>query len=213
MGLVTAKEVAKAINLDKYGFVGTFLGWLLMKVLKISTLNKIYNRNKHLKELDFLNAILDEFEIQFEIPEEEFKRLPKVGAYITISNHPLGGIDGILLLKLLLEHRPDYKIIANFLLHRIEPLAPYIMPVNPFEEHKDAQSSITGFMQSMRHLKEGKPLGVFPAGEVSTYKDGRLIVDRPWEEAAMKLVKKARVPVVPIYFHAKNSKLFYSLSK
>lgn len=58
MGLVTAKEVAKAINLDKYGFVGTFIGWLLMKVLKISTLNKIYNRNKHLKELDFLNAIL-----------------------------------------------------------------------------------------------------------------------------------------------------------
>lgn len=213
MGLVTAKEVAKAINLDKYGFVGTFIGWLLMKVLKISTLNKIYNRNKHLKELDFLNAILDEFEIQFEIPEEDLKRLPKDGAYITISNHPLGGIDGILLLKLLLEHRPDYKIIANFLLHRIEPLAPYIMPVNPFEEHKDAQSSITGFMQSMRHLKEGKPLGVFPAGEVSTYKDGRLIVDRPWEEAAIKLVKKARVPVVPIYFHAKNSKLFYSLSK
>lgn len=139
MGLVTAKEVAKAINLDKYGFVGTFIGWLLMKVLKISTLNKIYNRNKHLKELDFLNAILDEFEIQFEIPEEDLKRLPKDGAYITISNHPLGGIDGILLLKLLLEHRPDYKIIANFLLHRIEPLAPYIMPVNPFEEHKDAQ--------------------------------------------------------------------------
>ena len=67
MGLVTAKEVAKAINLDKYGFVGTFIGWLLMKVLKISTLNKIYNRNKHLKELDFLNAILDEVEIQFEI--------------------------------------------------------------------------------------------------------------------------------------------------
>lgn len=114
MGLVTAKEVAKANNLDKYGFVGTFIGWLLMKVLKISTLNKIYNRNKHLKELDFLNAILDEFEIQFEIPEEDLKRLPKDGAYITISNHPLGGIDGILLLKLLLEHRPDYKIIANF---------------------------------------------------------------------------------------------------
>ena len=51
MGLVTAKEVAKAIKTDKYGFVGTFSGWLLMKVLKISTLNKIYNRNKHLSDL------------------------------------------------------------------------------------------------------------------------------------------------------------------
>ena len=54
MGLVTAKEVAKAINADKYGILGTFSGWLLMKALKISTINKVYDRNKHLKEVDFL---------------------------------------------------------------------------------------------------------------------------------------------------------------
>ncbi len=213
MGLVTAKEIARVINVEKYGFIGTFMGWILMKVLNISTLNKIYNKHRDKKDLDFLNAILEEFEIRFEIPEEDLKRLPKTGAYITISNHPLGGIDGILLLKLLLEQRPDYKIIANFLLHRIDPLAPYIMPVNPFEDHKDAKSSISGFKQALKHLKEEHPLGVFPAGEVSTYKDGKLIVDKPWEEAAMKLVKKAKVPIVPIYFHAKNSRLFYRLSR
>jgi len=44
MALVTAKEVSKAIKADKYGFIGTFIGWLLMKLLKISTLNKIYNK-------------------------------------------------------------------------------------------------------------------------------------------------------------------------
>lgn len=213
MGLVTAKEVAKVIHADKYGFIGTFLGWLLMKVLKISTINKIYNRNKHLTHLDFLNALLDDFQIKFEIPDEDLKRLPKDGAYITVSNHPLGGIDGILLLKLMIEQRDDFKIIANFLLHRIEPLKPYIMPVNPFEDRKDAQSSVSGFKNSILHLRNGHPLGVFPAGEVSTYKDGKLVVDKPWEEAAMKLIKKAEVPVVPIYFHAKNSRLFYRLSK
>lgn len=213
MGLVTAKEVAKVIHADKYGFIGTFFGWLLMKVLNISTLNKIYNRNKHRQDLDFLNHILDEFQIRFEIPEEDLKRLPKDGAYITVSNHPLGGIDGILLLKLMLEQRQDFKIIANFLLHRIEPLKPYIMPVNPFEERKDVKSSLTGFKNSILHLREGHPLGIFPAGEVSTYRDGKLVVDKPWEEAAMKLVQKAEVPVVPIYFHAKNSRLFYRLSK
>ncbi|SEP94014.1 Acyltransferase [Hyunsoonleella jejuensis] len=212
-GLVTAKEVAKAIQLDKYGFIGTFIGWLLMKVLKISTLNKIYKRNKHLEKVDFLNGILEDFQIKFEIPEEDLKRLPKDGAYITISNHPLGGIDGILLLKLMLEQRSDFKIIANFLLHRITPLKPYIMPVNPFEDRKDVKSSIAGFKNAILHLREGHPLGIFPAGEVSTYRDGKLVVDRPWEEAAMKLVKKAEVPIVPIYFHAKNSKLFYKLSK
>ncbi|MCF6296188.1 MAG: lysophospholipid acyltransferase family protein [Flavobacteriaceae bacterium] len=213
MALVTAKEVSKAIKADRYGFIGTFVGWLLLKVLKISTINNVYNRNKHLSGLEFLNALLDEFQIKFEIPDEDLKRLPKSGAYITISNHPLGGIDGILLLKLMLEQRSDFKIIANFLLHRIEPLKPYIMPVNPFEDRKDAKNSITGFKNSILHLREGKPLGIFPAGEVSTYRDGKLVVDKPWEDAAMKLVKKAEVPVVPIYFHAKNSKLFYKLSK
>ena len=213
MGLVTAKEVAKAVKLDKYGFIGTFVSWVLMKVLRISDVNKIYDKHKHLDELEFLNALLDEYKIKFEIPEEDLKRLPKDGAYVTISNHPLGGIDGILLLKLMVEQRPDYKIIANFLLHRVDPLKPYVMPVNPFEDHKGAKSSLAGFKQSIMHLREGKPLGIFPAGEVSTYKDGKLIVDKPWEEAAMKLVQKAKVPVVPIYFHAKNSRFFYRLAR
>ena len=213
MGLVTAKEVAKSINADKYGFLGTFAGWILMKVLKISTLNKVYDRNKHLQDVEFLNAILKDLEIKFEIPKEDFKRIPKEGAYITISNHPLGGIDGVLLLKLMLEKEPNFKIIANFLLHRIEPVKKYIMPVNPFENHKDVKSSVIGLKETFRHLSDGKPLGMFPAGEVSTYKDGKLMVDKPWEEGAMKVIRKAQVPVVPIYFHAKNSRLFYFLSK
>ena len=213
MGLVTPKEIAKAIGVDKFGIFGTFSGWLLMKVLRISTANEIYNKHKHKKDLEFLNGLLDEFQIEFEIPEEDLKRIPKEGPFITISNHPLGGIDGILLLKLLVEHRPDYKIIANFLLHRIEPLKPYVMPVNPFENHKDAKSSVSGIKNALLHLREGNPLGIFPAGEVSTYRDGKLMVDKPWEEGAVRLIKKAKVPVIPIYFHAKNSKLFYFLSK
>ena len=213
MSIVTSKEIAKAIKVDKYGFIGNFFCWILMKVLKISTINRIYNKNKHKSDLDFLNGLLTDFQIRFEIPEEDLKRLPKDGAYITVSNHPLGGVDGILLLKLMLEQRSDFKIIANFLLHRIKPLVPYIMPVNPFENHKDAKSSITGFKNALLHLQNGHPLGIFPAGEVSTYRDGKLVVDKPWEPAAMKLIKRAEVPVVPIYFHAKNSRLFYHLSK
>jgi len=212
MGLVNAKEVAKAINLDKFGFLGTFAGWSIMQLLSIGTLNKIYDRRKHLSDKDFINALIDEFEIKFEIPEEDLKRIPKNGAFITLSNHPLGGIDGILLLKLLLEQRDDFKIIANFLLHRIEPLKPFVMPVNPFEDHKDAQSSLLGIKAALTHLRDGHPLGIFPAGEVSTKKEGRLLIDKPWEESAMKLVQKAKVPIVPIYFHAKNSKMFYRLA-
>ncbi len=213
MGLVSAKEIAKVIGFEKYGFLGTFIGWILLKVLRISKLNRIYDKHKEKKDITFLNAILDEVQIQFEIPEEDLKRIPKQGAFISVSNHPLGGIDGVLLLKLLLERRPDYKIIGNFLLHKIEPLKPYVMPVNPFEDRKDAQSSVVGIKNALVHLKEGYPLGIFPAGEVSTYRDGKLIVDKPWEEGAIKLIHRAKVPIIPIYFHAKNSRLFYLLSK
>ena len=179
MSLVTAKEVAKAIHIHKYGFLGTFIGWLLMRITKISSINRFYDRHKHLG-VEFLDAVLEHYDIRFEIPEEDFKRLPKQGSYITISNHPLGGIDGVLLLKLLLSQRSDFKIIANFLLNRIEPIAPFILPVNPFENHKGAKSSLSGFKNAMEHLLECHPLGIFPAGEVSTYKDWKLIVDRPW---------------------------------
>jgi putative hemolysin len=213
MSLVTSKEIAQVIGLQKLGFLGTFVGWILLRILRISAINKIYDNNKNKADLDFLNGVLDDCKIKFEIPEEDLKRIPKEGPFITISNHPLGGIDGVLLLKLLIEKRADYKIIANFLLHRVAPLKPYVMPVNPFETRKDVKSSMAGVKSALLHLREGKPLGIFPAGEVSTYKDEKLIVDKPWEESAVRLIKKANVPVIPIYFHAKNSRLFYFLSK
>ena len=212
MALVTSKEIAQAAGLRKLGFFGTFIGWTLLKVLRISQINKIYDNNKNKTDLDFLNGVLDDCNIKFEIPEGDLKRIPKEGPFITVSNHPLGGIDGILLLKLLMEKRADYKIIANFLLHKIEPLKPYVMPVNPFEDRKDAKSSLSGIKNALLHLREDKPLGIFPAGEVSTDKEGKLNVDKPWEEGAIKLIKKANVPVIPIYFHAKNSRLFYFLA-
>lgn len=212
MSLVTSKELANVLNLEKLGFLGTFVGWLLLKSLRISRINKIYNKHKSKRDLNFLNSILDEVGIEFEIPDEDLERIPKENSFITVSNHPLGGIDGIILLKLIVEKRPDYKILANFLLERIKPLRQYVIPVNPFEDRKDLKSSLGAIKNALAHLKNGNPIGIFPAGEVSTYKDGKFIVDKPWEEGSIKLIKKAKVPVIPIYFHAKNSKLFYFLS-
>ncbi|WP_423820110.1 lysophospholipid acyltransferase family protein [Salinimicrobium sp. TIG7-5_MAKvit] len=212
MGIVSAKEVAKVMNLDKFGFLGTSMGWIVLKTTKLSVINKEYDKRKDMTAPQFIDSLLKAFEINFEIPEEDLKRIPKSGPFITISNHPLGGIDGMILLKLLLSKREDFKVIANFLLQRIDPLQPYIMPVNPFEEHKKAQSSTKGIKEAILHLRDGKPLGIFPAGEVSTYRDHRMIVDRPWDPAAMKLIQKAKVPVIPIYFHAKNSTFFYRLA-
>ena len=213
MALVTSKEIAQVIGLEKLGFLGTFTGWLLIKILRISVINSIYNKNKDKPVLDFLDGVIDELQIEFEVPEEDLKRIPKDGPFISVSNHPLGGVDGILILKLLLEHRSDYKTLSNFLIHRIEPLKPHTIAVNPFEDHKDAKSSIGGIKQALGHIKAGNSLGIFPAGEVSTFKEGKLMVDKPWEEGAVRLIKKAEAPIIPIYFHAKNSKFFYMLNK
>ena len=212
MGIVNAKEVAKVINLDKYGFLGTSLGWLLLRTTRLSVINKEYEKRKHFSGTEFIDSVLKAFEIDFEIPEEDLKRIPKNGSFVTISNHPLGGIDGMILMQLLIEQRPDFRIIANFLLQRIDPLKPYIMPVNPFEDHKEAKSSLKGIKDAILHIREGKPLGIFPAGEVSTFREKNVIVDRPWEPAAIKFIQKAKVPVIPIYFHAKNSTFFYRLA-
>ena len=97
MGLVTTKEIAKVLKVDKLGVLGTFMAWTFMKVLKISAVNKLYDDNAVQSDLGFLNGMLDDLHVKFEIPKDDYKRLPKEGAYITISNHPLGGVDGILL--------------------------------------------------------------------------------------------------------------------
>ncbi len=213
MALVTSKEIAQVIGLNKFGFLGIFVGWLFIRILRISSINEIYEKNKEKPVSEFLDGVLNDLEVEFEVPEEDLKRIPKNGAFITVSNHPLGGIDGILILKILLEHRSDYKTLSNFLIHRIEPLKPHTIPVNPFEDHKGAKSSIGGIKEALGHLRAGNSLGIFPAGEVSTFKEGKLMVDKPWEEGAVRLIKKAEVPIIPIYFHAKNSKSFYILSK
>ena len=213
MSLINVEEITKAIKLDKYGFIGKGIAYGLYKILKLDKINDVYNKNLKYEGVAFLDGLLNDFEIKFEIHEEDLRRIPKDGAFITVSNHPLGALDGILLLKLLLEKREDFKVMGNFLLQKIEPMKEMVVPVNPFEGHKDAKSSMGGIKESLKHLKEGHPLGIFPAGEVSTFKkEEKSIIDKEWEKGAVRLIQKSKVPVVPIYFHAKNSKLFYFLS-
>ncbi len=211
MKLVTAKDIAKVLNIKKLGFIGTFIGWIVLKILKIDAINILYSNHKNGSGIDFLTGILKDLDIKFEIPEGDLKRIPKTGAFITISNHPLGGIDGALLLKILLKTRPDFKITANFLLQKILPIQPHTIAVNPFEDRK-IDSKFNGFNKSLAHLESEGCLGLFPAGEVSTKKDGDIVQDRKWGNGSIQLIKNAEVPVLPIYFHAKNSSLFYRLA-
>ncbi|MDN5578569.1 MAG: lysophospholipid acyltransferase family protein, partial [Chryseobacterium sp.] len=100
------------------------------------------------------------------------------------------------------------------LLEKIKPMEPYVIPVNPFENRKEVRNSVSGMRETLKHLENGGCVGIFPAGEVSN-KNNEFgeIHDKPWEKPALKLIKMAKVPVVPMYFHAKNSRLFYQVSK
>jgi putative hemolysin len=213
MPIINSKEIADGLGMNKLGPLGKLFGFSLLQITRLNRLNKIYDRYKHLEALDFIDAVLLELGVSFQIPEKDLKRIPKNGSFISISNHPLGAIDGMILMKLMIEAREDYKVIANFLLQRLEPLEEIVMPVNPFENRKEVKSSVSGIKQALSHLKDGHPLGIFPAGEVSTYKEDNDIVDKPWTDEAVKLIKKANVPVLPVYFHAKNSLAFYKLAK
>ncbi len=183
---------------------------VLMNVLRINRINKLYGEVSHLRGLDFIDALIDKLQLEYEVNEEELKKIPASGPFITVSNHPFGGIDGMLLVKVLSEIRPDIRVMANFVLNKIEPVSQYMLPVNPFERRKSAASSLSGVKMALEHLQEDKALGIFPAGEVSSYnEDNYGISDREWQYAAMKMIKKANVPVVPVYFQGSNSRIFH----
>jgi putative hemolysin len=213
MGLISLDEVLKATKLNKVGIIGKGIGYSLFRLLRLNRMNEIYSNNLPFENQEFLKNLLDELDVKFEVHEEDLRKIPKEGAFISISNHPLGGLDGIILLKLLREYRSDFKVMANFLLQKIEPMKNMVLPVNPFENHKDSKSSVNGIKEAISHIKNGSPMGIFPAGEVSTFKINSMrIEDRDWEAGAIRLMKKLKVPVLPIYFHAHNSLLFYILS-
>jgi putative hemolysin len=211
MKLVDSKEFKRAAGLNTIG--GESIAKLLMYLLKISKINRLYSEIEDLKDKDFLDALLATLKINYEVHPEDLKRIPKEGPFIVVSNHPYGGIDGIILLKILLDVRPDFRVLANFLLRKIDPIKEYIFPVDPFEGRNQVSGSLAGLKTAISHLKEGKPLGIFPAGEVSTYYNTEApgVADKQWSDSIVKFIKKNEVPIVPIYFQGTNSRLFHVL--
>lgn len=213
MNLIESNDIKAAGNLDRFGgrLAGTLVAKLVMHIMRLNKINKLYSDVYDENPEAFLDRLIDALGVTIEINEEDLAKIPADGAFITISNHPFGGLDGIILIKLLSRIRPDYRVMANFLLKKIVPIKDYFLGVNPFEGRKDI-SSAGGLKEALRHLSEGKPLGLFPAGEVSAYQaDSNTIEDREWTVSVLKLMRKANVPVIPIYFKGSNSLLFQLL--
>ena len=210
MKIITKEDFSKAAKLDKLHLPG--LASLLMEVMKINEINEVFQKAEHLEGPTFVDKILQIIGISVEFDANELRNIPKEGAFIAIANHPYGGIEGLVLLKLLCMVRPDSKLMANFLLKKIPNLSDYFIAVNPFE-NVEHSSSISGIKNTLQLLRSGVPIGIFPAGEVSTYKfETQQITDKLWHPVVGKIIDKANVPVVPVYFHGNNGLLFNLLS-
>jgi putative hemolysin len=210
MELITTSDIKRATRIK--GWLANGAANMVMSAFKFNHINNLYARNQNKKGFDFVRGILNDTEIQYNLSTPDIDKVPAKGGFIMVANHPYGGVEGLILLDALKNKRPDLMIMANFLFHRIEPLKPFIFPVNPFEKHKDAVSSTQALMQALDHLASGKPLLIFPAGEVSTWYPGtNAIADRKWSLSAVKLIRKASVPVIPVFFSGTNSPVFHLL--
>ena len=216
--LISKDGLRKALGLK--GLVGKCVAGALYGVLGLGRLNKVYPFVADLEGPEFSEEVLRRFGISYEVPPEQLANIPSEGGFLTVSNHPFGGADGLILNAIINPRRPDFKILTTFLLAQVPNLTKWFIPVDNFST--GGAKSITGIRSALGHIGSGGSLGLFPTGEVSTWQKKerrtavsgrRVIEDKPWPDNILKLIKNSGLPVVPIYFDGTDSLLFHILGK
>lgn len=164
-------------------------------------------RYPHLQGLEFVEQVLDYFNFSYAVRDNELERIPASGRVIIIANHPIGSLDGLALLKLVSDIRPDVKVLANQLLMAISPLHSLLLPVNNMQGGTERRR-LDAILQ---HLANEGALILFPAGEVSRLKPNG-IRDGKWHSGFLRFATQANAPILPIHIDGRNSLLFYSAS-
>ena len=206
--LIPDEAIASATRLPKDNLIVS----LLTRVARIDEVNDLYDSVCNSQGLETIEKLFKQLDLEIELDEKLLENIPNKGAFIVAANHPFGALDGLTMLYAIAKVRPDFKVMANFLLQNVEPIKDYFVSVNPFENKRDVYSNVTGLKSVMQHLENGHPLGMFPAGEVSTFQgDFRTIADKKWANSAVKIIRNAGVPVVPVYFDGTNSRIFHLL--
>jgi len=183
------------------------------RALAFHKLNAVYHDVcQNTTDDHFAAKALESLKVTVDVSDRELERIPKTGPLVVVANHPFGAIDGMILMSILHRARPDAKVMANFLLHRIRELRSMLICVDPFEGQGAAARNLGPLKQAIRHVKEGGALGCFPAGEVAHLDiHQRAIVDPQWSETIAGIVRRTGATVVPLYFHGRNSPLFQLL--
>lgn len=161
----------------------------------------------HYNDIDFVEQVLEYFNVSYSARDVEKERIPAQGRVVIIANHPIGSLDALALIKLISEVRHDLKVVANQMLMAIKPLHNMLLPVNNMQggtpkQHLNAIHS---------HLKGNGAVLIFPAGEVSRLRP-QGVRDTHWHSGFLRIAKKAKAPILPLFIDAKNSPLFYGIS-
>lgn len=209
--LLSTEEVRKMSPIFQGRFGNTLIKFV-MSLTGMNKVNRIYDTSKQYEGVDFCNHLLKDVGVNIIVENAEILDQFKGKAFITVSNHAYGHVDGIAAIGTVGSIRPDYKMMVNYILGMIDTMAMHFIVVNPFQSGKLAsKSSLEGVKQCIDHIKSGHPLGFFPAGAVSKTKLRGLkmeVEDREWQESVIKLIKKVEVPVIPMYFSGNNSWFF-----
>ena len=133
-------ESPKVLNLDRFTVnwpspVSTFFQPLAERALALSEFNNLFGRVERLPYRDFCSGLLDELQVWPDLDNRDVEKVPKEGPLVVVANHPFGGVDGIILTSLLLEIRPDFKLMVNHVVRGMPQIRELTFAVDPFESH------------------------------------------------------------------------------
>ena len=204
------KDEIRGLHPILRGRFGNTLVKMIFSITGMNKINGVYDGSKHSTGVGFVTDLLDRQGIIRIVENYDILDSFQDQAFITVSNHPFGHIDGIMTISVVAAKRKDFKMMVNWMLNRIDTMEENFIGVNPYSKGSkmaSVKSSTGGVKQCLEHLKGGHPMGFFPAGGVSsshlTYTK-----DREWQVPVLKLIKKAKVPVIPMYISGTNSWIY-----
>ncbi|MDD2567860.1 MAG: lysophospholipid acyltransferase family protein [Thiovulaceae bacterium] len=180
---------------------------LFKRISHESEINAFLQKHAHEDAFGFIESILDYFNVDISIHQNELSRIPSYGKVVIIANHPLGALDALALVHVLKDIRKDIKIVASNFLGVFDNLKEILIPIENVKG-KLTKNSVEAIYES---LKKQEAVIIFPSGEVSRARPSG-IKDTKWRSGFLKVAQKMQAPILPIYIHAKNSKNFYLLS-
>lgn len=201
--LIDIEQVIAGKSTRLLKFIPQFVIKYLKRIIHQDKLNEALFRHRNLMGLEFVNAILKEFNVKIVVKGE--LNLQLADRFVAVSNHPLGGLDGMALMQVVGKYRKDIVVPSNDFLMHISNMRPLFIPVNKFGSNA---SNIALFDET---FSSGKALLYFPAGLCSRKIKGN-IVDLEWKKTFLSKAKKFNRDILPVHISGRNSNFFYNLA-